>query len=93
MYAFVEYVTCVVVAGGFVALVLVGWLLLIEVNEGVKRLAKREGAPELRGLARLDESPEPTPFASLAVHDSIPALHIHNDPQSRGVICPLPPQH
>ena len=43
MYVIVEYLTCVAVTGIVIALVLVGWILLLETQDAVKRLAKRSG--------------------------------------------------
>jgi hypothetical protein len=43
VYVIVEYVTCVAVTGGIIALVLGGWILLLETQDAVKLLAKRNG--------------------------------------------------
>ena len=40
MYVVVEYVTRVAVIAGLIALILVGWLLLLEAKDAVRHLAK-----------------------------------------------------
>ena len=88
MYVIVEYITCVALIAGFLALVFAGWLLLLATHEGVKRLAKRESTPELHLVARPKESRAPIAPATLADTNPLTAMHLSNDHESPGARCP-----
>jgi len=92
MYIIVEYVTCVAVTGGVIALVLVGWLLLLEAQDAVKGVAKRESTTASQAFARPKESRLPSPSASPADANPLTALHLCADHKSAGDICSSPPQ-
>ena len=88
MYVIVEYVTCVAVTGGLIALVLEGWLLVLATREGVKRLAKRESTPEPQDIARPKESRAPIPTATLAATNPFTSMHLSDDHKTPGARCP-----
>ena len=92
MYILVEYLTCVALIGGFLALVFAGWLLLIATHEGVKRLAKRESTLAPQAVEQPKENIEPIPTATLIDVSPFMPLNLgHNSHESPIARLRMPP--
>jgi len=91
MYVIVEYLTCVALIGGFLALVFAGWLLLLATHEGVKRLAKREGTPEPQFVELPKENFAPKPTATLTDVSPFMPMQLGAKHESSSARSALPP--
>ena len=88
MYVIVEYITCVGLIGGFLALVFAGWLLLLGTHEALKRCSERESTSELHLVARPKESRAPIAPATLTDTNPLTATHLSKDHESPRAISP-----